>query len=534
MALNSRVLRNAKLNKFNLSHVHSSTGDMGYLMPVDCIEVLPGDWFRIRNEYLVRFMATIAPVMHIFNVSLHWWFTPTRLLWKNWQDFITGGEDGNNSSVLPTVRAPKDTGWLPGSLANRLGAPANVQNISISAFPFRAYALIYNEWYRNEWLQEKLPLSLEDGQDTTTNVDLQRRLWQRDYFTQAQPAPQKGPDVMLGLGGQAPVIGSGKALGFRGLTDTPSETKAGLMWNNTTKDTGLFSDMFGKSVGSTGSGNAAFKPNWTNNSGVGLTTDPANSGLVADLSQASAVTINQLRYAGAVQQFQEANALDGNRYTEFIPAMYGVYCPDASLQRPQYVGGMTSPMVISEVLQTSATDAKSPQGNMAGHGVSAGVSDEIRFRATEFGYLMCLMSIMPKTAYYQGIPRWMSRETRYDFAIPLFAHIGAQAIKNKELFAQGNADDDKPFGYTLNYDDYRYIPNTVSGQLISTLDYWTAARKFDNLPTLNAEFVEANPTTRIFAVEDQSNDDHLVFQVAHHIKALRPLPKQGVPGMHII
>lgn len=521
MALNSRVLRNAKLNKFNLSHIHSSTGDMGYLMPVDCIEVLPGDWFRIRNEYLVRFMATIAPVMHVFNVTLHWWFVPTRLIWKNWQDFITGGEDGQNASVLPTVWSGNETGFLPGSLANRLGAPANVPNIRVSALPFRAYGLIYNEWYRNEWLQDKLPLSLEDGPDSTTNVELQKRLWQRDYFTQAQPAPQKGPDVTIALGSSAPVdiTTNGKEIELMGYANP----EAGTSKMNFTTANGATQSILGAvGAGLPGLGRTfAFGPN------------PGLRG-TADLSASSAVTINSLRYASAVQQYQESNALTGNRYAEFIPAMYGVYCPDASLQRPQYVGGMTSPMVISEVLQTSATDTKSPQGNMAGHGVSAGVSDEIRFRATEFGYLMCLMSVMPRTAYFQGVPRWMSRETRYDFALPLFAHIGAQAIKNKEIYAQGTADDDKTFGYTLNYDDYRYIPNMVSGQLVTTLDYWTAARKFDNLPTLNAEFVESNPTTRIFAVEDQPNDDHLVFQVAHHIKALRPLPKQGVPGMHII
>ena len=522
MALNSRILRNAKLNKFNLSHIHSSTGDMGYLMPVDCIEVLPGDWFRIRNEYLVRFMATVAPVMHVFNVTLHWWFVPTRLTWKNWQDFITGGEDGQNASVLPKIWSPNETGFLPGSLGNRLGAPANVPHIPVSALPFRAYALIYNEWYRNEWLQEKLPVSLDDGpDDNVTNTVLQKRLWQRDYFTQAQPSPQKGPDVTIALGSKAPVdiTTNGKEIELMSYANP----EKGVSKINFTTANGATQNILGcVGVGQPVLGGTyAFGPN------------PGLRG-TADLSASSAVTINSLRYASAVQQYQESNALTGNRYAEFIPAMYGVYCPDASLQRPQYIGGMTSPMVISEVLQTSATDSKSPQGNMAGHGVSAGVSDEIRFRATEFGYLMCLMSVMPRTAYFQGIPRWMSRETRYDFALPLFAHVGAQAIKNKEIYAQGNEDDDKTFGYTLNYDDYRYIPNVVSGQLVSTLDYWTAARKFDNLPTLNAEFVESNPTTRIFAVEDQSNDDHLVFQVAHHIKALRPLPKQGVPGMHII
>lgn len=516
MALNSRILRNAKLNKFDLSHTYTSTGDMGYLMPVACIEVLPNDWFRIRDEFLARFLATLAPVMHIFDIELRWWFTPTRLVFNKWTDFITGGPDGNDASVLPFITAPAE-GFAVGSLMNRLGAPHSVPNIKVSAMPARVYNLIYNEFYRNEWLQDPVALSLEQGADTTTSVDLLRACWERDYFTQAQPSPQKGPDVSLSLGGTAPVLDDG---------DLVVKSKG----NNTS---GVLSDIEGH-LGVYMQGNYVTFQKTVGDALVAGTPLQYKSGLKADLSQASAVTVNALRYASAVQQFQEANALTGNRYPEFIPAQYGVYCPDASLQRPQYIGGMKSPMVISEVLQTSSTTTDSPQGNMAGHGVSAGVSPEIRFHAREFGYLMCLMTIRPKTAYFQGIPKFMSRETRYDYGIPIFAHIGAQAIKNKEIYATGTAEDEKVFGYTLRDDDYRFIPNMVTGQMTKTLDFWTAARKFAEAPKLNSKFVESDPTTRIFAVEDAQNSDHIVFQIAHHIKALRPLPKQGVPGMHII
>lgn len=516
MALNSRILRNAKLNKFDLSHTYTSTGDMGYLMPVACIEVLPNDWFRIRDEFLARFLATLAPVMHIFDIELRWWFTPTRLVFDKWTDFITGGPDGNDSTTLPFVFAPS-SGFAPGSLMNRLGVPHSVGLLKVSALPARVYNLIYNEFYRNEWLQDPVPISKDEGQDSTTNLNLLRACWERDYFTQAQPSPQKGPDVSIGITGTAPVsvFGDGTAIGAQAVIDRSlSNLSAGFNVSN--------GDAFW-----------AENPNMP----VGLSTDAKASGIIgeADLSRASSVTINALRYASAVQQFQEANALTGNRYPEFIPAQYGVYCPDASLQRPQYVGGMKSPMVISEVLQTSSTTSDSPQGNMAGHGVSAGVSPEIRFHAREFGYLMCLMTIRPKTAYFQGVPKFMSRETRYDYAIPIFSHIGAQAIKNKEIYATGNTElDEKVFGYTMRDDDYRFIPNIVTAQMTKTLDFWTAARKFAEVPKLNAKFVEADPTTRIFAVEDAQNSDHIVFQIAHHIKALRPLPKQGVPGMHII
>lgn len=510
MALNSRILRNAKLNKFNLSHTYTSTCDMGYLLPVACIEVLPNDWFRIRDEFLARFLATLAPVMHIFDIELRWWFTPTRLVFNKWQDFITGGPDGNDSTVLPFITAPKE-GFAVGSLMNRLGVPHSVPNIKVSALPARVYNLIRNEFYRNEVLQDPVPVSMESGEDTITNVNLLRACWERDYYTQAQPSPQKGPDVTLGLNGSAPVTFDNSA-------------------NKLTKWSGGAGPGQFDGVQMNGDANCLRNAD----TGVPLNLKDLGGTLTADLSQASAVTINALRYASAVQQFQEANALTGNRYPEFIPAQYGVFCPDASLQRPQYIGGMKSPMVISEVLQTSSTTTDSPQGNMAGHGVSAGISPEIRFHAREFGYLMCLMTIRPKTAYFQGIPKFMSRETRYDYAIPIFAHIGAQAIKNKEIFATGTAEDDKVFGYTLRDDDYRFIPNMVTGQMTKTLDFWTAARKFAEAPKLNSKFVESDPTTRIFAVEDAQNSDHIVFQIAHHIKALRPLPKQGVPGMHII
>ena len=535
MALNSRILRNAKLNKFDLSHTYTSTCDMGYLLPVACIEVLPNDWFRIRDEFLARFLATLAPVMHIFDIELRWWFTPTRLVFNKWTDFITGGPDGNDNTVLPFITAPKE-GFAVGSLMNRLGVPHSVPNIKVSALPVRVYNLIRNEFYRNEWLQDPAALSLEPGEDTTTNVDLLRACWQRDYYTQAQPSPQKGPEVSIGLGGSAPVIGNGTTLGITGINAQKQKVDNGVFADSYNGSNNIMlrsADEFsGKPVGSvlSGMGHSSL----VGFTSIGLSEDPAKSGVFADLSRASAVTINALRYASAVQQFQEANALTGNRYPEFIPAQYGVYCPDASLQRPQYIGGMKSPMVISEVLQTSSTNSESPQGNMAGHGVSAGISPEIRFHAREFGYLMCLMTIRPKTAYFQGIPKFMSRETRYDYAIPIFSHVGAAAIKNKEIFATGTAEDDKVFGYTLRDDDYRFIPNIVTGQMTKTLDYWTAARKFAEAPKLNSKFVESDPTTRIFAVEDAANSDHIVFQIAHHIKALRPLPKQGVPGMHII
>lgn len=509
--LNSRILRNAKLNKFDLSHVHTTTGDMGWLYPVACIEALPNDWFRIKDEFLVRFLALISPTMHMFNVKLHWWYAPTRLAYEDFQSFITGGEKGEDNSTPPYVIAPEG-GFAPGSLMNRLGAPANVAGIKCSAIPPRLYQLICNEWYRNEWIQDPVEISLAGGQDTTTSLELRKALWQRDYFTRMLPSPCKGPEVLIPLGTEAPV----KAYFEQGSSTIPTPTTVGL---NATGVSGGYNNFLALD----------------NNGGSPIGLPQQADVLRADLSGASQVSINTIRRGSAVQQFQEASGLFGSRYSEMIPAQYGTYCPDASLQRPQYLGGSSAPVMISQVLQTSATNTTSPQGNMAGHGVSAGLGHEIRFHSREFGFLFCIMSIMPKTAYFQGIPRFMSRETRYDYAIPLLAHIGEMGVKNKELYAQGNEDDDKIAGYVPQYDDYRSIPDVVSGQMVSTLKFWTAAREFENLPTLSSQFIEANPTDRIFAVDsERPNSDHLVFQVAHHIKALRPLPKQGIPGMHVI
>lgn len=512
--LNSRLLRNAKLNKFDLSHVHTTTGDMGWLYPVACIEALPNDWFRIKDEFLVRFLALISPTMHMFNVKLHWWYAPTRLAYEDFQSFITGGEKGEDKSTPPYVIAPSG-GFAPGSLMNRLGAPANVPGIKCSVIPARLYQLICNEWYRNEWIQDPVEISLSGGEDKTTSLELRKALWQRDYFTRMLPSPQKGPEVLLPLSGTAPIVGNGETTNVRLGAQTYDR----------------------KLILGAGANNQRF----LSASGVEGASTPQDIifgdkvGLVADLASVPSVSINTIRRGGAVQQFQEAAGLFGSRYSEMIPAQYGTYCPDASLQRPQYLGGSSAPVMISQVLQTSATDTTSPQGNMAGHGVSAGLGHEIRFHSREFGFLFCIMSIMPKTAYFQGIPRFMSRETRYDYAIPLLAHIGEMGVKNKELYAQGNEDDDKIAGYVPQYDDYRSIPDVVSGQMVSTLKFWTAAREFENLPTLSPQFIEANPTDRIFAIDsERPNSDHLVFQVAHHIKALRPLPKQGIPGMHVI
>lgn len=516
----------AKLNKFDLSHGVKGTMDMGKLYPVGYIETVPNDWFKIQQEFLCRFLATLAPVMHLFKIRFHWYYTPFRILLERgvWDDFITGGKDGTDSTVLPYISSGAN-GFAKGSLADYFGMPVGIPNLKVSAFPFRAYAMIYNEVYRNQALQDEVALSFATGQDTTTNTDVLKRPWQRDYFTNQLPSPQKGPAVALPLASSSAPV-------FSAQGNVSTDALANLKWFN--GDTGVISNSGGPiyplTVGNYGA-------TYSHGPAVGAEASYQDVALSADLSEVTAVSIEQVRRAFAVQKFQYHNMIWGNRYTEWIQSTFGIKPLDASLQRPQHVGGFTTPMVISEVLQTSETTADSAQGNMAGHGVGAGTSQVIRFHSYENGCLMCLMSIMPSTDYYQGLRRDFSRETRYDFLQPLLSRLGEQGTKNKEIYAQGssvtdddgNVVDDKIFGYAPRYQEYRQIPSYVVGEMRDTLEYWQDGRKFSELPVLNNEFIESTPSTRIFAVEQ--NTDHIVFQVANHVKALRPLDKYGRTGL---
>ena len=507
----------AKLNKFDLSHGVKGTMDMGKLYPVGYIETVPNDWFKIQQEFLCRFLATLAPVMHLFKIRFRWYYTPFRILLERgvWDDFITGGKDGTDSTVLPYIMSGVN-GFAKGSLADYFGMPVGVPNLKVSAFPFRAYAMIYNEVYRNQALQDEVPISYATGQDTTTNTDILKRPWQRDYFTNQLPSPQKGPAVALPLASTgAPVLTDSAKPTFLNMSYLSGDIEEVHHGDQVYAiDRGLFI----RANSPTASGDQS-------------------TNLKADLSDVTAVSIEQVRRAFAVQKFQYHNMIWGNRYTEWIQSTFGIKPLDASLQRPQYVGGFTTPMVISEVLQTSETTSDSAQGNMAGHGVGAGMSQVMRFHSYENGCLMCLMSIMPNTDYYQGLRRDFSRETRYDFLQPLLSRLGEQGTKNKEIYAQGtsvtdtdgNVVDDKIFGYAPRYQEYRQIPSYVVGEMRDTLEYWQDGRKFSELPVLNSEFIESTPSTRIFAVEQ--NTDHIVFQVANHVKALRPLDKYGRTGL---
>ncbi|MEM1832095.1 MAG: major capsid protein [Desulfurococcaceae archaeon] len=503
---------------FDLSHERKFSMNMGDLVPVLCQEVIPGDKFRINMEQLVRFMPMIAPMMHRVNVYTHFFFVPNRLVWNDWEKFITGGDKGIDTPVFPTfsngvaVNSLKAaTEFKYGSLLDYMGFPikqiqdstltTEVPKIEISQLPFRAYQLIYNEYYRDQNLETSIDIPKTSGSNTwqlnshRPLLQLRKRAWEKDYFTSALPYAQKGAELTFPISGTAEV-----EFDHSGGSNAPI---------------GVNSDGTGKISLSTPS--------------VSVTGE-----LVADLSGADTSTINELRQAFQIQKWLERNARGGTRYIEQILSHFGVKSSDARLQRPEYLGGGKTPVTVSEVLQMSATDETSPQGTMAGHGVSVGNSNQFSRYFEEHGMIIGIMSVLPRTAYMQGLPRYMTKTDRYDFYWPEFAHLGEQAVKKQELFwnpasQQYNESD---FGYQPRYSEYRYIPDTVHGEFANTLKFWHMAREFSQStpPALNSDFVQCkgDSLTRPFAVQDASQK--LLVQTYCNIKAIRPIPKYGNPG----
>lgn len=498
-------------NIFNLSHENKLTCDMGKLVPFYVEEILPGDSFKVSSQLIVRLMPLVAPMMHQVDVFTHFFFVPNRLIYKDWEEFITGGKDGDSTAVCPTITSPSG-GFAIGSLADYLGVPTGVAGLSCLALPFRAYAKVYNDWYRDETLIDEVTIDMNSGTDSTTNKDLLTRCWKKDYFTSALPFAQRGDPAYLPLGVSSPVIAKKNKL---------TQVNAYIA-----EDGSLANTSFGvRTTG--GANNVIGQINGTNPPSADFDTN-----LYADLRQATSATINDIRAAFQIQRWMEKNARAGYRYVEQILAHFGVRSSDARLQRAEFLGGGRSPIVVSEVLQTSATDGVSPQGNMAGHGFSAHVSHSFTKTFEEHGYVLGILSIMPKANYQQGISRMWNRRSRTDWFWPVFSHLGEQAVLNKELYAQGTDDDNGIFGYQGRYDEYRRHYSQVHGQFRDTLDYWHMGRIFSELPTLNANFVKCDPTTRVFAVESggEPADDHCLVQIYNSVKAVRPIPKYADPG----
>lgn len=510
-------VRKPQKNNFDLSHDRKFSLNMGDLVPILCQEVIPGDRFNLQSEHLMRMAPMTSPVMHNINAYTHYFFVPNRLLWQGWEDFITGGEDGYSNPAFPTINAiiPK------GCILDYLGLPITQAGnpITVSALPLQAYRFIYDEYYRDQNLQPlKKHIPVRDGDNTSyisQDFSLLKRAWEHDYFTSALPFAQKGPEVILPLGQNASLVFNKNA----GLNTQD--------WFNAS--TGAIAPQGAMATDAAGSTQAG---------GAQINVDISKTHSV-DLTTATSSTINELRKAFKLQEWLEANARGGSRYIEHIYNIFGVKSSDARLQRPEYLGGGKSSIAISEVLQTSGSPVDAtgytptPLGEMGGHGINVGQSNDFTASFEEHGFIIGIMSIRPQSAYSQGIPKLFSKFDKFDYFYPQFSNIGEQEIKNKEVYVGAVADvawREQTFGYVPRYSEYRFNHSTVHGDFRDTLEFWHMARKFGSKPALNAEFIEMDEINRIFAYED--NDfDHFYCHIYFNIKARRPLPLFNVPSI---
>lgn len=530
---------------FDRSSSVKTSFNAGDIVPFFLEEVLPGDTFNVKSSKVVRMQTLLTPMMDNVYLDTYYFFVPNRLVWQHWKEF--NGENTESAWIpettyeVPQITSPADTGWAVGTIADYFGIPTGIPNLSVSALPFRAYALVMNEWFRDQNLQDPLVVPLDDatvaGVNTGTFVsDVVKggkpyiAAKYHDYFTSCLPAPQKGPDVLIPstTSGVYPVVGLAETHdpGGFGLFGKANISNSSSPYVDTTLTSSGGETAFfysSSSPVSSGSGNSV----------VGF--EPLN--LWAQSSGAIGATINQLRLAFQVQKLYERDARGGSRYIEILKSHFGVTSPDARLQRPEYLGGNRVPININQVIQQSGTQSgTTPQGTVVGMSQTTDSHSDFIKSFTEHGFILGVMCARYDHTYQQGLERFWSRKDRFDYYWPVFANIGEQAVKNKEIYAQGNAEDDEVFGYNEAWADYRYKPNRVTGEMRSayaqSLDVWHLADDYSSRPSLSDSWIREDKANidRVLAVQS-SVSNQFFADIFVQNRATRPMPVYSVPGL---
>ena len=501
-------------SSFKRSHGYKTTLNSGYLIPIYCDEALPGDTFNLKLSSVARLNTPIVPFMDNLHMDFFFFAVPNRLLWNNWQRFCGERDPDPDSSIdylVPRITTPAG-GYAEESLADYFGIPIGIDNLEINALHFRAYNLIYNEWFRDQNLQDSVTVDLDDGPDDPADYVLLKRGKRHDYFTSCLPWPQKGDAIDLPLGTVAPVLGIGK-------DDQNYNTGPITVYETGQTGSTSFADYSLATSGTT----------WR------IEEDPDNAGfpgIFADLSNATAATINSLREAFQLQRMLERDARGGSRYIELIQSHFGVTAPDFRLQRPEYLGGGSRRVAIDPIPSTLEVTGSRALGDLGAIGFQnqSGVGFTKSF--VEHSVIIGLVNIRADLTYQKGVNRMWSRQTRYDYFWPSLSHLGEQAVLNKEIYAQGNIDDDLIFGYQERWAEYRYYPSLITGLMrsdaVTSLDNWHLSQDFSALPQLNSTFIEEDPPIdRVVAVPAEPD---FQFDAYFDITCARPMPLYSVPG----